>query len=133
MTSQPDLQNAPTHVVAIGASAGGLNALEALFSRLNVQTGMAFVVIQHLSPHFKSLMDDLLSRHTTMPIHLATQGATIEENTVYLIPPNKQMSLHGRQFHLSDRSQSPVVDLPIDTFLDSLAQSAKSSAIAIIL
>ena len=67
-----DTSVAPTFIVGIGASAGGLNALEQFFDNMSPDSGMAFVVIQHLSPDFKSLMDDLLSRHTTMPIHSAT-------------------------------------------------------------
>jgi PAS domain S-box-containing protein len=125
--------NAPTHVVGIGASAGGLNALESLFDRLPVDTNMAFVVIQHLSPHFKSLMDDLLARHTSMPIHMATDGLQVEANTVYLIPPNTQMAMQGNRLHVSERNHGQMLDLPVDIFFNSLAEAMKSSAIAIVL
>jgi two-component system CheB/CheR fusion protein len=79
----------PSFVVAIGASAGGLAALEQFFDHMPSDSGMAFVVIQHLSPDFKSLMDDLLARHTKMAIHRVTTGITLEADAIYLIPPNR--------------------------------------------
>ena len=77
----------PSHIVGIGASAGGLSALEQFFDNMPSDTGMAFVVIQHLSPDFKSLMDDLLSRHTSMPIYRVTTGLELQPHSIYLIPP----------------------------------------------
>src|SRR5210317_727423 len=71
-------------VVGIGASAGGLAALEAFFRATPPDSGMAFVVVQHLSPDFKSLMDKLLARHTTMPIHRVEDGIELEKNAIYL-------------------------------------------------
>src|SRR5690606_29955234 len=79
------------HVVGVGASAGGLEALEAFFDHLPTDSGMAFVVVQHLSPDFKSVMDELLARHTAIPIHRVTDGMTVEPNAIYLIPPKKEM------------------------------------------
>ena len=75
-------------IVAIGASAGGLESLERLFAYLPPTTGMAFVVLQHLSPDFKSLMDELLSRRTPMKIRQAAHGIAVEPDTIYLLPPN---------------------------------------------
>lgn len=72
----------PRFVVGLGASAGGLNALERFFDNLHADTGMAFVVIQHLSPDFKSLMDELLARHTRLPIHLVEDGMALEPDQV---------------------------------------------------
>lgn len=86
----------PTHIVGIGASAGGLSALEQFFANMPVDTGMAFVVIQHLSPDFKSLMDDLLSRHTTMPIHRVSNGIELQPNNIYLIPPKTHMTVREK-------------------------------------
>jgi two-component system CheB/CheR fusion protein len=80
----------PRHVVGIGASAGGLDALERFFDNLPPDTGMAFVVIQHLSPDFKSLMDELLARHTELPIQLVEDGMRVEPDHVYLIPPRRR-------------------------------------------
>src|ERR1041385_5353900 len=88
--SQTQLPAGMTHVVGIGASAGGLEALERLFNEMPSDMGMAFVVIQHLSPDFKSLMDELLARHTRMTIHRVEDGMAVEANCLYLIPPKKE-------------------------------------------
>jgi two-component system CheB/CheR fusion protein len=80
---------APQYVVGIGASAGGLDPLVRFFDNLPRDTGMAFVIVQHLSPDFKSLMDELLARHTLLPIHLVEDGMPVEADHVYLIPANK--------------------------------------------
>ncbi|MCG8583208.1 MAG: hypothetical protein MI757_00660, partial [Pirellulales bacterium] len=78
-------------VVGVGASAGGLEALEIFFDNMRLDTGCAFVVVQHLSPDFKSLMDELLARYTDMPIHRAEEDMRVEPNSIYLIPPKKEM------------------------------------------
>ena len=83
----PTSQDGPFHVVAIGASAGGLDALEKLVAELPADTGAAFVVIQHLSPDHKSMMASLLARHTTMPVHMVEGDTPIEPNQLFLIPP----------------------------------------------
>ncbi|MBK6962723.1 MAG: hypothetical protein IPH20_02015 [Bacteroidales bacterium] len=75
--------------VGIGASAGGLEALEVFFRNMPVDSGMAFIVIQHLSPDYKSLMSELLSRYTTMEIFKAEEGMVVDPNSIYLIPPKK--------------------------------------------
>jgi two-component system, chemotaxis family, CheB/CheR fusion protein len=125
--------NSPSYVVGIGASAGGLESLEKLFRNLPTDTGMAFVVLQHLSPDFKSMMLELLGRDTTMTIHRVEDGMPVEANSVYLLPPKKQMIIAGGQLHLSDKDPSKGVALPIDHFLESLARECGSKAIAIIL
>ena len=81
------------HVVGIGASAGGLEALERLFRQMPVDTGMAFVVVQHLSPDFRSLTDELLARRTSIPIHRVENGMEVRPDAIYLIPPKKDMIL----------------------------------------
>ena len=83
------------YVVGIGASAGGLEALERFFASVPTDSGMAFVVIQHLSPDFKSLMDELLARRTKLPIALVEDGMAIAPDHVYLIPPKKEMIIAG--------------------------------------
>src|SRR4051812_49848249 len=83
--------NQQFYVVAIGASAGGLESLERLFSALPTDTGMAFIVLQHLSPDFRSLMDELLSRRTRMPIRRAENGMVVTPDTIHLLPPMKEM------------------------------------------
>lgn len=84
---------APADIVAIGASAGGLEALEKLFDGLTCDSGATFVVIQHLSPDHKSMMVNLLSRHTAMPVVMVEQDMSIEPNHVYLIPPGSIMHM----------------------------------------
>lgn len=123
----------PTFIVGIGASAGGLKPIEEFFDNMPVDSGMAFVVVQHLSPDFKSLMDELLARHTKMNIHKVTNGVKIESNSIYLIPPEKNMDLADGTLLLSDKERQRSLNLPIDIFLRSLANDAGERAIAIIL
>jgi two-component system CheB/CheR fusion protein len=123
----------PLHVVGIGASAGGLEALERLFRQMPVDTGMAFVVVQHLSPDFVSMMDELLVRQTTLPVHTVTDGIEIEPNAIYLIPPRKEMIISGGRLLLTDKDPSQGLTLPIDLFLRSLAQELGPRAIGVIL
>ena len=120
-------------IVGIGASAGGLESLERLFSRLPTDTGMAFVVLQHLSPDFKSLMDELLARRTTMPIRQAEHDVEVGPNCIYLLPPMKEMIIRGRRLLLSARDPRHGLALPIDHFFRSLAEDAGERAIAVIL
>ncbi len=124
---------APQYVVGIGASAGGLDPLVRFFDNLPRDTGMAFVIVQHLSPDFKSLMDELLGRHTLLPIHLVEDGMPVEADHVYLIPAKKEMIVSGGRLRLSDRDRQQEMTLPIDMFFRSLAQDCGSRAIAIVL
>ncbi len=123
----------PRFVVGIGASAGGLDALERFFDNLPKNTGMAFVIVQHLSPDFKSLMDELLARHTELPIRLVADGMQIEADHVYLIPPKKEMIVSGGRLLLSERDHQQELSLPIDVFFRSLAQDCGPRAVAIVL
>ena len=123
----------PRFVVGIGASAGGLNALERFFDNVPRETGMAFVVVQHLSPDFKSLMDELLARHTELPIHPVADGMRVEPDNVYLIPPKKEMIISDGRLLLSDRERVQEAPLPIDVFFRSLAQDCGTRAVAIVL
>src|SRR5687767_5872867 len=95
MTKQPKRKSRavlpPRFVVGIGASAGGLDPLVRFFENLPGDTGMAFVIVQHLSPDFKSLMDELLARHTPLPIHLVEDGMPVEADHIYLIPAKKEI------------------------------------------
>lgn len=125
--------DAPTQVVGIGASAGGLEALERFFSRMPVNSGLAFVVIQHLSPDFKSLTDELLSRRTPLPMLQAQDGQSLRADTVFLLPPKKDMIVSGGRRLLKDKDPKQGMTLPIDHFLRSLAQDLRERAIAIIL
>nr|HEX4317792.1 chemotaxis protein CheB [Kofleriaceae bacterium] len=122
----------PVRIVGIGASAGGLESLEQLFDALPADTGMAFVVIQHLSPDFRSVMDELIGRHTKMPVVVATDGLRVEADHVYLLPPRKEMIISDRTLRLTDKD-SHTFSLPIDQFFRSLAQDVGPQAVAVVL
>ncbi|HTB78058.1 MAG TPA: chemotaxis protein CheB [Polyangiaceae bacterium] len=133
-TAPAALPIAPSFVVGIGASAGGLEALERFFVNAPRESGMAYVVVQHLSPDFRSLMDELLARHTQLPIKLVEDGMTVEADHVYLIPPKKEMIISGGRLLLSERDrQQHELSLPIDVFFRSLAQDCGRRAIAVVL
>ncbi|MGE0400182.1 MAG: chemotaxis protein CheB [Kofleriaceae bacterium] len=118
--------------MGIGASAGGLESLERLFSNLPPTTGLAFVVVQHLSPDFRSLMDELIARHSEMPVVIAEDGMPVRENHIYLMPPRKEMIIRERQLVLTDK-EPHAFTLPIDTFFRSLAQDVGDQAVAVVL
>ncbi|MGE3779305.1 MAG: chemotaxis protein CheB, partial [Pirellulaceae bacterium] len=120
-------------VVGIGASAGGLESLERFFGSMTSAPGMAFVVIQHLSPDFKSLMDELLARHTDLPIHRAEDGMVVEPNSIYLIPPKKEMIISQGRLLLNDKDPKQMLTMPIDRFFRSLAQDQGDRAMGVIL
>ncbi len=121
------------HVVAIGASAGGLEALEQLFDNLAPNTGAAFVVITHLSPDFKSIMDELLGRRTAMPVHVVEDGEPLEANHVYVIPPGKDMIVQAGRLFLTDRQGHGAPSAPIDLFFGALARAFGRRATGVIL
>ncbi len=123
----------PRYVVGIGASAGGLESLEKLFRNLAPDTGMAFAVLQHLSPDFKSMMYELLGRDTSMTIHRAEDGMLVQANCVYLLPPKKEMVIEQRRLRVQDKELNKGLALPIDLFLESLAKDMGTQAIAVIL
>lgn len=123
----------PSHCIGIGASAGGLEALQEFFSNMSNQSGAAFMVVQHLSPDYKSMMTELLSKHTKMPIYQVTNGMLVERNSVYLIPPRKNMILENGKLWLSEQTKDNSFHTPIDFFLRSLAADQQHKAIGIIL
>ena len=120
-------------VVGIGASAGGLKPIEEFFDHMPNDSGMAFVIVQHLSPDFKSLMDELLARHTNMAIHKVSDGVEIQPNSIYLIPPEKNLAMSKGRLLLTDKAEVRGLSLPIDIFFSSLATEAADHAIAIVL
>lgn len=124
---------ATIHYVGIGASAGGLEAIESFFTNMPPDSGMAFIVVQHLSPDYKSLMVELLSKKTTMPVHRAEDAMEVLPNHVYLIPPKKNLTIFHGKLLLSDQDHSRGINLPIDLFLRSLADDQAERAVAIIL
>ncbi|MAT71041.1 MAG: chemotaxis protein CheR [Planctomycetaceae bacterium] len=123
----------PRFIVGIGASAGGLETLQQLFEHLPPDTGMAFIVVQHLSPDFKSLMDELVRRHTEMAVFRVEDGMVVQRNAVYFIPPKKEMIISDRRLLLTDKDPSQGLTLPIDHFFRSLAQDAARRSIAVVL
>jgi two-component system CheB/CheR fusion protein len=137
MTEKKEQQatsNAPSHVIGIGASAGGLEAIESFFKAMPPNAGVAFVVIQHLSPDHKSLMAELLSKRTRMPVHRAEDNMLVERDSVYLIPPNRNLRLfHGRLLLSQQDREMRGINLPIDIFLRSLAEDQGAKAVAVIL
>lgn len=124
-------------VVGIGASAGGLSALEELFTHLPVDSGAAFVVIQHLSPDFKSLMKELLERRSTMGVHRVTEGMRLQPNSIYLIPPGHNLISDSYTLHLEkrkkDKNQKHELNFPINIFFESLAKNYQEQSIGVIL
>ncbi|MFW6218582.1 MAG: chemotaxis protein CheB [Bacteroidota bacterium] len=119
--------------VGIGASAGGLEALQEFFKHMPSDTGLIFIIIQHLSPDYKSLMNELLSRYTSMKIKIVEDGIRLEPNTVFLIPPKKNMTIFNDQLYLKDFPQKQGLNLPIDIFFRSLAEEKGKRSIGIIL
>jgi two-component system CheB/CheR fusion protein len=126
-------QSNPSHVVGVGASAGGLEALERLFRAMPADTGMAFVVIQHLSPDFKSLMSELLKRFTTMQAIPVMDSECIQANTIYLLPPRKDLIIENNVLISHDREKDGTLSMPINLFFRSLAASWGEQAIAVVL
>src|SRR5579863_1827521 len=120
-------------IVGIGASAGGLEAFTQFLRALPVNTGMAFVLVQHLEPRHESMLTKLLSRATAMPVHEVREGMRIEANQVYVIPANTDLSLMDGLLHVVGRKAPAGRHLPIDYFFRSLAEARKSQAIGVIL
>ena len=120
-------------IVGIGASAGGLEAFTQLLGALPLDTGFAFVLVQHLAPQHESMLTALLSHTTKLPIHEARDAMRIERNHIYVIPPNTNLAvLHGR-LSLMPRTEARGQHLPVDFFFRSLAADLKSRAIGVIL
>jgi two-component system CheB/CheR fusion protein len=120
-------------VVGIGASAGGLEALEQFFSNMPVKSGMAFVVIQHLDPTHNGLLTELIQRTTEMPVLTVTDRLLIESDHVYVIPPNRSMSILNGTLHLFEPKEPRGLRLPVDIFLRSLADDRGDQSIGIVL
>ena len=120
-------------IVGIGASAGGLEALEQFFTNVPLNNGMAFVVIQHLDPNHKGIMPELLQRVTDMKVIPVTDHLRIKPDSVYVIPANKSMSILNGALHLFEPIETRGLRLPIDFFFRSLAEEKKDKSIGIVL
>ncbi|MCB0156260.1 MAG: chemotaxis protein CheB, partial [Anaerolineae bacterium] len=128
-----DLQTQPLYIVGLGASAGGLTALEQFFQSVPTDSGLTFIVVQHLSPDFKSLMDELLAKQTSITIRQIVDDTPIEPNTIYLAPPRKNLLLEKKRLYLVDPEPHPKLFLPIDAFFRTLAEHSGKQAIAVVL
>jgi two-component system CheB/CheR fusion protein len=130
---QQNKENELFPIVGMGASAGGLEAFTELLKHLPIDTGMGFVLIQHLSPDKKSLLSEILSRATQMPVTEAQEGMIVEPNHVYVIPPNKTMTISQGVLKLIPRQKVRGVAKTVDAFFVSLAEDRGSKAIAVVL
>ncbi|HEX6241810.1 MAG TPA: chemotaxis protein CheB, partial [Polyangiales bacterium] len=123
----------PSRVVGVGASAGGLEALERFFANVPADSDAAFVIVQHLSPDFKSLLNEILARRTSLPVLLVEDAMPVHANHVYVIPPKTEMIISGGKLLLSERERDQDLSLPIDVFFKSLAQDCGPRAVAVVL
>lgn len=130
--TKPEEASASPLIIGIGASAGGLEALQQFFQNMPANSGLSFVVVQHLSPDYKSLMADILGKHTQMRVLQAENEMQIRPNTVYLIPPKNNMTLRDGRLFLTEFVHG-MLNHPIDIFFTSLAEEQKERAIAVIL
>jgi two-component system, chemotaxis family, CheB/CheR fusion protein len=120
-------------VIAVGASAGGLEAFRTFVTGLPANSGMAFVLVQHLDPSHKSMMANLLAPHTGMPILEAQEGMRLEPNHVYLNPPGRYLALHSGVFEVSLAAPAQSPRMPFDFLLQSLAEEVGERAVCVIL
>lgn len=120
-------------VVGIGASAGGLEAFIELLRHLPIDTGMAFVIIQHMSPGRDSLLSEILARSTQMPVNEVADGMAVAPNQVYVIPPNVSMTIASGVLKLTPRGRERGIFMSVDTFLVSLAEERRNQAMAVVL
>jgi two-component system, chemotaxis family, CheB/CheR fusion protein len=119
-------------IVGIGSSAGGLETLQALFANMPADADIAFVIIQHLSPQHKSLMVELLAKHTPMTVRQIEDGMRLSPGCVYLTPPDKNVAIFNRSLHLMEPIKGRGINMPIDFFFRSLSEDQKERAIGII-
>jgi two-component system CheB/CheR fusion protein len=117
-------------VVGIGASAGGVQALESFFDSLPDNPNGAFVVVQHLSPNHRSMMTEILQRQTTLPVEQVEDQMLLEPAKVYVLPPGKTLTLEDRRLHLEESSESPRQ--PINLFFQSLVEGWGERTLAIL-
>ncbi len=133
--AEPPPSPAKFPVIGIGASAGGLAAFEAFFSGMpaDADTGMAFVLVQHLAPDHKSLLGELVRRYTRMQVFEVEDGMVVQPNCTYIIPPNRDMAFINGRLQLLEPAAPRGQRLPVDFFFRSLAQDQRERAIGIVL
>ena len=120
-------------IVGIGASAGGLEALEDFFARVPLQSGLAYLVVQHLDPTQKTMLPELLQRVTSLVVQEASEQMRIEANHVYVIAPNTNLSLSQGMLHLTQPAKPRGLRLPINVLFSSLARDQGASAVGVVL
>ena len=123
----------PTRIVALGASAGGLEPLTQFLAQVPAPSGLAYVVVQHLDPTHKAMLTELLQRATRMPVREVTASMRIEPDTVYVIPPNTELTVKGEFLRLAVPSEPRGMRLPIDVLFCSLAGDQGARAIGVVL
>ena len=120
------------YIIAIGASAGGLEALTAFFEHTPLDS-VSYVIIPHLSPDFKSRMVEILSRHSSLEVLEAEEGMKVEVNKIYLIPNRKYMGIKDGQLFMFEKEGQPLPHMTIDVFFTSLAEERGNKAIGVVL
>ena len=120
-------------VVGIGASAGGLAAFKRFLASTPADTGMAFVLVQHLDPHHKSLLVELLGAHSPIPVVTVKDGLIVKENCVFVIPPDATLTIRDGVLRLTTPAPAREHRRPIDTFFTSLAEDCGERAVAFVL
>src|SRR5688500_15312063 len=128
-----EVTSSTRYIIGIGASAGGMEAIHDLFDYLPVNTGFSFVVVQHLSPDYKSLMAELLSKHTDMRVLEATHDMPVEPDSIYVIPSKKLITIQDGKLRLDEKIKNRAPNNAIDVFFESLAKDQKKDAVGIIL
>ena len=132
-TAAADAPDEPMRVIGIGASAGGLEALEEFFKHAPLKSGVAYLVVQHLEPTHKAMLAELLQRITPMPVREAENGKLVEPDCVYVIPPNSELTLSSGVLHLNKPSEPRGFRMPINILFSSLARAQGERAIAVVL
>jgi two-component system, chemotaxis family, CheB/CheR fusion protein len=122
-----------TYVVGIGASAGGLEAINEFFENTPINTGFSYILVQHLSPDYKSLMPELLAKHTLMKVVEAEDDMPLKANCVYLLPSKKFLTISGGRLYLKEKIKNNLPNNAIDVFFESLANEMQSMAVGVIL
>jgi two-component system, chemotaxis family, CheB/CheR fusion protein len=120
-------------IVALGASAGGLEALESFFTGMPADAGFGFVVVQHLAPDHASVLASLLARRTSMLVEQAQDGIKVAPNRVYIIPPNATLTVRNGTLHVESPAEPRGYRMPIDSLFSSLAEDRAANAVCIML
>src|ERR1041385_4976280 len=115
-----ELNPKPFPVVGVGASAGGLEAFSALIEHLPRDMELAFILVQHLDPEHKSILTEILSRRTSLPVVEVKDGMRVDPRRIYVIPPNTSMSISGGKLLLKSRKETFGRHMPVDHFFESL-------------